>query len=52
MPARRPVAPADEHMSPAGPSAKEVLREIGVTMAAHLAVALAIIMALQAYGIV
>ena len=50
MPAHPPAVAGDEQ-SPAGPSVWEVLSEIGITLAAHLAVALAIVLALQACGI-
>ncbi len=46
-----PPAMASEGRSPAGPSVREALREIGITLAVHLAGALAIVVALQAYGI-
>jgi hypothetical protein len=42
---------AGEARAPAGPSAREVLGEIGIILAVHLAVALAIGVALKACGI-
>lgn len=51
MPAR-PPAVAAEGRSPAGPSVREVLSEIGLILAVHLAVASAISLALLACGIV
>lgn len=50
LPARDPVATLDG-LRADGPSEREVLGEIGITLAVHLAVALAIVVALQAFGI-
>lgn len=50
LPARHPAA-ATEGLRAGGPSVREVLGEIGITLAVHLAVALAIVLILQAYGI-
>lgn len=52
MPARQPAGAVEGPWPADCPSVREVLGEIGITLAAHLAAALAITLALQAYGIV
>lgn len=52
MPARQPAEVTDGRWPADCPSVREVLGEIGITLAVHLVVALAITLALQAYGIV
>lgn len=52
IPSRHPAVTLEERAASNCPSANEVLGEIGITLAVHLAVALAITFTLQAYGIV